>query len=58
MAQTTGGVPLACGKLEASFTANCASWTDISGQDQTVANTDQTRKSGEAYTLDGDTVIV
>lgn len=49
---------MACGLLEVSFTSDCASWTNISGEDQTVANTAQTRKSGEAYTLDGDTAII
>lgn len=58
MPQTVGSVPMACGLLEVSFTSDCASWTDISGEDQTVANTAQTRKSGEAYTLDGDTAII
>lgn len=58
MAQTVNSIPLACGHLEASFTSDCASWTDISGEDQSVSGTEQARKSGEAYTLDGDCAII
>lgn len=57
MAQTTNSVPLACGQLELS-TNSCAAWTDISGETQSVGGAEQSRMSGEAYTLDGDTAIV
>lgn len=56
MAQTTGQVPQACGKVEIS--TNCSDYTDVSGQFQSVADTTQNRKSGEAYTFDGDTAII
>jgi len=57
MAQTTGQVPLACGKLEIS-TDSCVTWTDISGEAQSLGGTEQARMSGEAYTLDGDTALI
>jgi hypothetical protein len=50
---------MACGKLEVNFTSTCTGgWTNISGEDQSVSGTEQARKSGEAYTLDGDTAII
>jgi len=58
MAQTTNSVPLACGKLEIAVDAACSIWYDISGEDQSVSGTEQARKSGEAYTLDGDTALI
>jgi hypothetical protein len=58
MPQTTGGVALACGQLEISLDGACASYTDISGESQSVEGTEQTRISGEAYTFDGDTAII
>lgn len=58
MAQTVNSVPMACGKLEVSFTEDCASWTDISGEDQSMTPAPKTRKSGEAYTLSGDGAII
>ena len=58
MAQTVNSVPMACGKLEVSFNSACTGWTDISGEDQSVSGTEQTKKSGEAYTLEGDFAIV
>jgi hypothetical protein len=57
MAQTTGQVPMACGKLEIS-TDSCVTWTDISGEAQSLEGADQTRMSGEAYTLTGDTALI
>jgi hypothetical protein len=33
-------------------------WTDISGEAQSLGGTEQTRISGEAYTLTGDTALV
>jgi hypothetical protein len=38
--------------------SGCASWTDISGSSQSVAAPEQARKSGEAWTFDGDNPIV
>ncbi|UCC74289.1 MAG: hypothetical protein JSV86_06960 [Gemmatimonadota bacterium] len=57
MGQATTQVPMACGKLEIS-TDSCSTWTDISGEAQSVSGTEQTRMSGEAYTLTGDTALV
>ena len=58
MAQATTQVALACGLLEVSFADACDSWTDISGEGSSVSGTEQTRKSGEAYTFTGDTALV
>jgi hypothetical protein len=58
MAQATTQVPLACGKLEISTDSDCTTWTDISGEAQSVGGTEQTRMSGEAYTLTGDTALI
>lgn len=57
MPQTVGSIPMACGTLEISIDG-CVNWIDISGEDQTVAGTGATRKSGEAYTLDGEGAII
>jgi hypothetical protein len=57
MAQTTGQIPLACGKLEIS-TNSCVTWSDISGEAQSLGGAEQTRMSGEAYTLTGDTALI
>ena len=57
MAQLTTQVPMACGQLEIS-TDSCVTWTDISGEAQSVSGTEQTRMSGEAYTLEGDTAVI
>lgn len=56
MAQTTAQKPQACGKLELS--PDGSSWTDYSGGTQSVTGAEQTRMSGEAYTLDGDTAVI
>lgn len=56
MAQTTGAVANACAVVEISN--NGTTWTNISGQAQSVADTEQTRMSGEAYTFDGAGAIV
>jgi len=56
MAQTTNQVPMACGKLEISVD-DCVSWTDISGEAQSISGTEQTVMSGEAYTFSGDTAL-
>jgi len=56
MAQTTGQVPQACGMIEIS--TDCVTYTDVSGVFQSVQDTTQARKSGEAYTFEGDKAIV
>jgi len=58
MPQTTACVPLACGYLAVARDAACASWQDISGSSQSVAAPEQARKSGEAWTFEGDNPIV
>jgi len=57
MAQTTNQVPLSCGKLELSFDS-CATWYDASGETVSLAPPQQTRMSGETYTLDGDNALI
>lgn len=52
MAQTTNQVSIACGQLEIS--TDGSAWTDISGEAQSISQPEQTRMTGEAYTLDGD----
>ena len=56
MTQTTDKFSMAATKVEVS--TDGSSWTDISGQAQKVESTAQIRKSGEAYTFDGDTALV
>lgn len=56
MAQTTGAVAQACGQVEIS--SDGLSWTDISGNTQSITPGDQTSMSGEAYTLSGDLPII
>lgn len=56
MAQTTDAVAMSCSKLE--FAPDCVTYLDISGESQSVAGTEQTRISGEAYTFTGDTAII
>lgn len=56
MAQTTAAVANACAKVWIS--TNGTTFTDISGVTQSVQDTEQTRMSGEAYTLDGEGPIV
>lgn len=58
MPQTTDCVPLACGYLAVAVDADCSSWTNISGSSQSIAAPEQARKSGEAWTFDGDLPIV
>lgn len=57
MAQLTTQVPMACGQLEISIDS-CANWTDISGEAQSLEGAEQSRMSGEAYTLDGDYAVI
>ena len=56
MAQTTDSLPVACGYVELSTSG--VSWVDISGTTQTVLAVPMQRKSGEAYTLAGDTALI
>ncbi len=56
MAQTTGALPSAVGKLEIG--TDGATWTEISGSAMSLDAPEQARMSGEAYTLDGDTAII
>ncbi len=61
---TTNQVSSACAKVElkipdvAAIVPDLSDWYDISGESQSVANTDQSRMSGEAYVFAGDTPIV
>jgi len=56
MTQTTEKVSMAASKVSVSI--NDSDWDDISGQAQSVEVPAQVRKSGEAYTFDGDTALV
>ena len=56
MAQTTNKVSMAASLV--SVSVNGSDWTDISGQAQSVEVPAQVRKSGEAYTFNGDTALV
>jgi hypothetical protein len=56
MAQTTGQIPQACGKVEVSDDGN--NWDDISGSAQSVVPAEQPRNVGEGYTLTGDTAVM
>jgi len=51
-------MPMACGKVETSTTCEAEGWLDVSGGVQSVQDTEQTRKSGEAYTISGDTAAI
>ena len=55
MAQTTYSVPLACGYI--AISTDCVTYTDISGYTQSVIPAEQSRITGEAYTLDGEGAI-
>lgn len=57
MAQTTGSLPLGCGKLEIQIDCT-GSWYDISGSSTSMDQPTQDRLNGEAYTLEGDNAIV
>ena len=56
MAQTTDGMSGVANTVEHS--PDGAAWTDISGYANQVNVDPQTRKSGVAYTFDGDTGII
>ena len=58
MAQTTAAIGGACGEILIGSTNVVGDATDISGQAQSLATPNQTRQSGEAYTLLGDTAII
>ena len=58
MAQTTAQVTQSCGQVEISTNVDCSSWYDASGEVQSVTGMDQTRMSGEAYTLAGDVALL
>ena len=58
MAQTTAAIGGACGEILIGSTNVVAAATDISGQAQSLATPSQSRQSGEAYTLLGDTAII
>jgi hypothetical protein len=54
--QTTGSVSQSCGKVEIS--ALGVTWTDISGETQSLDQPEGTRMVGEAYTLAGNGAII
>jgi hypothetical protein len=56
MTQTTGGLSATNASLEIS--TNGSSWTDVAGFGVKVEPSEQTRQTGEVYTLDGDTAII
>jgi len=56
MAQTTGSVAQSNFKIEVS--TNGSSWTDISGQSNTVETDGGEHQTGEQYTADGDVPVV
>lgn len=56
MTQITGGFAPCEAAVE--YSTNGTTWVDISGSSNTVSGTDQSRKTGETYTNDGDTPIL
>jgi hypothetical protein len=56
MAQTSGAISGTISRIEIS--TDLTVWRDISGTITSVQNTEQSRNSGEAYTMDGDTAII
>lgn len=54
--QTANYMPMSNAKIEIS--ANGSTWTDISGETNTVDPGDQSRTNGEMYTVAGDTAVV
>jgi hypothetical protein len=56
MPQTSGAISGTIARIEIS--SDLTTWRDISGTITSVQNTEQTRNSGEAYTMDGDTAII
>jgi len=56
MAQTTTQVSQGCGKLEVSL--DNVTWEDISGVATSVADTTQTKMSGEVFTLEGNGPLI
>ena len=58
MAQTTAQVSKGCGKVEVALDALGVTFTDISGVANTVSDTEQSKISGEAYTIEGDGALI
>jgi len=56
MAQTSDGISMIDCKLE--YSVNGSDWTDVSGYAASVDPGSHTRKTGLAYTFDGDTAII
>lgn len=56
MAQTTGAVANACAYV--AISTNGVAFTDVGGATQSVAGTEQSRISDQAYTFTGATAIV
>ena len=56
MAQTTAQVSMGCGKLVVSDDG--VTYTDISGVSQSLEGTEQTKMSGEVYTLEGNGPLI
>lgn len=57
MAQTTGGMSLTDGDIEVAAQGT-AVWVNLSGSANSVDAPEQTRMTGDDYTLDGDTAII
>ncbi len=57
MAQTTGAISFKAAKVEIC-PIGTATWTDISGTFNKVAQSGHERSTGEAYTADGDVAII
>ena len=58
MAQTTAQVSKGCGKVEVALDGLGVTFTDISGVAMTVSDVEQTKISGEAYTIEGDGALI
>lgn len=56
MTQTTNQMSGAAAKVEVS--SNGSDWTDVSGHEQSVECSAQSRMIGTAYTHDGDTALI
>lgn len=57
MAQTTGAMSLTDGDIEVAA-ASSGTWVNISGSANSVDAPEQTRMTGDDYTLDGDTAVI
>lgn len=58
MAQTTAQVSKGCGKVEVALDGLGVTFTNISGVANTVSDTEQTKITGEAYTIEGDGALI